>query len=1132
MFKPVSSKVDFVALENEILKFWQESKAFEKLRQLRAGASRWSFLDGPITANNPMGVHHAWGRTYKDIWQRYHAMQGCDQRWQNGFDCQGLWVEVNVEKDLGFQTKRDIENYGLAEFVTLCKQRVLNFAAVQTEQSIRLGMWMDWNDPATLRWLRDELGKNPEKVITVEGPKGPVTDTVEQIVGRLGLPELGGSYFTFSNENNYDIWTFLKKCYERGWVYKGTDVMPWCARCGTGISEHEISTENYPELTHPSLTVRFPLRGRPGESLLVWTTTPWTLTSNVAVAAGPELTYLKVKQGDQVLYLSEGAQRMLKGEYQVLDRLQGKDMEGWTYIGPFDELPAEQEPGGHVAVELRAHIQQVPESAEQAHRVILWKDVSSEEGTGLVHIAPGCGAEDFALGREYHLPAVAPLDENGIFMEGFGPFAGMSVFDVAPEVAESLKEKGMLYRSEPYTHRYPTCWRCKSELVFRLVDEWFISTGPVYDKPREELTPEEKARSLRYQIMDAVDEAHWVPSFGYDREMDWLRNMHDWMISKKRYYGLALPIWECSQCGSFEVIGSREELKERAVEGWDSFAPHTPHRPYIDEVKIACSKCGGLATRVKDVGNPWLDAGIVPFSTMRWRTDRDYWMKWFPADFVTESFPGQFRNWFYALLIMSTVLEHREPFETLLGYGTLEDEHGVHMHKSAGNMIEFNEAAEKAGVDVMRWEYARQRYGANMRFGYQIAEETRRLFLIPLWNVYSFLVTYANLDNWTPRSQSEPGPRTNALDVWIVSRLERLVEEVTAALEDYDSPRATRAVEPFIDDLSNWYLRRSRRRFWKSEADEDKESAYSTLYYVLVTLVKVLAPFLPFVTEEMYQNLVRSVDPSAPESLHHCEWPVVHPEWVDQGMLEAMGLTLRMASLGRSARSKANVKLRQPLGRVAVVTKKTEEQVELQGLSEHLLDELNVKQLEFSGDERRLVEYRVSANPAKLGPKYGKRVGAIRSAVAALDPVEAARRARSGQAVQVQVDGEPLELEPEELNVQVVDMPGWSAAEENGYMVALDTQVTPELQREGLAREIVRQIQTMRKDAGFRIEDHICTRYETASDLLRAAVQEYGDYIRRETLSDELAEAATGQDWYVAEAKLDGQRVTIGVQHK
>jgi len=431
-FKPVSSKTNFPELERDILRWWKETDAFNKLRKLRAGSKKWSFVDGPITANNPMGVHHAWGRTYKDIFQRYRAMQGFDERWQNGFDCQGLWVEVNVEKDLGFKSKRDIEAYGLAPFVVLCKQRVLNYSAVQTEQSIRLGYWMDWNDTDTLRMLSEKLGENPNQVLTVQGPQGAVTGTVEQLVGQLGLPQLGGSYFTFSDENNYQIWGFIKKCADNGWLYKGTDVMPWCARCGTGVSEHEISTEDYPDLTHPSITARLPLRGRPGEYLLVWTTTPWTLTSNVAVAVGPELSYVKVKQGNDVYYLSEGTTKMLKGEYQVLGKLKGAEMEGWTYDGPFDELPAQQITGGYAPAELRNHIGNAQTNSAQAHRVILWKDVGDAEGTGLVHIAPGCGAEDFHLGKEFGLPVVAPIDENGVFIENFGELSGLSAFDVAP----------------------------------------------------------------------------------------------------------------------------------------------------------------------------------------------------------------------------------------------------------------------------------------------------------------------------------------------------------------------------------------------------------------------------------------------------------------------------------------------------------------------------------------------------------------------------------------------------------------------------------------------------------------------------------------------------------------------------
>ena len=516
----------------------------------------------------------------------------------------------------------------------------------------------------------------------------------------LGLPELGGSYYTFSNENNYMIWAFLKKTWEKGWLYRGADSMPWCPRCATGISQHEIVTDGYAELTHRSVTVKFPLRGKDNEYLLVWTTTPWTLTSNVAAAVGPQLTYLKVQQGDEVYYLSKGTLAMLKGEHQVLGELKGAEMEGWAYDGPFDELPAAQQPGGRT--DLKDLIEGIQQTAAEAHRVILWDDVGEEEGTGIVHIAPGCGAEDFQLGRQYKLPILAPIDDEGVIVDGFGFLTGKGVAEVPQPIFDNLEQKGLLYRVADYTHRYPTCWRCKTELVWRVVDEWFINMGHSYDKPREELTPAEKDASLRYQMMDVIDDIRWVPEFGHAREMDWLRNMHDWMISKKRYWGLALPIWVCDDCEEHTVIGSEIELQERAVSGWDDFAGHTPHRPYIDAVKVECEHCGGTMSRIPDVGNPWLDAGIVPFSTLRYREDPEYWQKWFPADWISESFPGQFRNWFYSLLAMSTVLTNQPPFKELFGYALLFAEDGREMHKSWGNAIEFNEAADKMGVDVMR----------------------------------------------------------------------------------------------------------------------------------------------------------------------------------------------------------------------------------------------------------------------------------------------------------------------------------------------------------------------------------------------------------------------------------------------
>ncbi|MFN2208390.1 MAG: class I tRNA ligase family protein, partial [Candidatus Promineifilaceae bacterium] len=622
-FNDVSNKVDFVALENDILKFWEETDAFNVLRRLRAESEQeygtFSFIDGPATANNPLGVHHGWGRTYKDLYQRYQAMLGKNQRWQNGFDCQGLWVEVEVEKELGFSNKRDIEEYGLAEFVRLCKARVLKYSAIQTEQSMRLGYWMDWNDVGELRRLRELMLEDAEQQVTVQGVDGPVTGTAEQIVARLGMPELGGSYFTFSDENNYQIWGFLKQCDENGWLYKGRDVMPWCARCGTGISQHEIVTDGYHDVAHDSIFLRFPLTARVGddgqlvdvsdhqEALLVWTTTPWTLTSNVAAAVGPDLDYVKVQAPDGwTYYLAEGAMEntLIGNDNEVVGKLKGSDLVGWQYSGPFDELPAARE---------------AFEEWDYTHRVVAWKEVGAEEGTGIVHIAPGCGAEDFQLSKENELPVIAPLNEDGIYLQGFDWLTGRSVHDVTSDIFTSLREKNIYYRKQRYEHRYPHCWRCGSELVYRLVDEWFISMGEVYDKPREELTPQEKAASLRYQIMDRVDQANWYPSFGYDREMDWLRNMQDWMISKKRYYGLALPIWVCNDCGHYTVVGSEDELEERAVEGWDKFAGHTPHRPHIDAVKIACPECGGLSSRIADVGNPWLDAGIVGLSTLHYR---------------------------------------------------------------------------------------------------------------------------------------------------------------------------------------------------------------------------------------------------------------------------------------------------------------------------------------------------------------------------------------------------------------------------------------------------------------------------------------------------------------------------------
>ncbi len=1112
-----------------MLAFWERERIFERLRELRGGGRgerRWSFLDGPITANNPMGVHHAWGRTYKDVQQRFHAMLGYDQRYQNGFDCQGLWVEVNVERDLKFNSKRDIEAFGIEPFVRLCKQRVLEFAAQMTEQSIVLGQWMRWDDPETLRFLRDRLAEDPSQIVTVRGSEGEITDTVERLVGRLGSPEFGGSYYTLSDENNYCIWTFLKRCHGRGLIYKGRDSVPWFWRCGTAISDHEIESEGYQERTHQAVFVRLPITSRgtsqpepipeiqnpKSESLLVWTTTPWTLPANVAVAVGPEIEYARIRQGEELLYVARAtlerpeAQRPVRGEYELLGTLTGEEMLGWTYQGPFDELEAVRQ--------VEAHLQ---------HVVIPWRDVGAEEGTGLVHIAPGCGKEDFQLGREHGLPAVAPLDESGHYLEGFGAHSGEHATKVAGPITRELREKGLLYRAESYTHRYPTCWRCKEDLVFRLVDEWFISMGPVYEKPYAEVTPEEKAASLRYQIMDVVQGIRWIPAFGLEREMDWLRNMQDWMISKKRYWGLALPIWGCEQCDGFDLVGSREELRERAIDGWEEFEPHCPHRPYVDAVTLRCDRCQGTMRRIPDVGNPWLDAGIVSFSTIGWRADRAEWERWFPADFITESFPGQFRNWFYSLLTMSTVLDGRAPFRACLGFATLFGEDGKPMHKSGGNLIEFDEGAVKIGVDVMRWMFVSQRPEANLLFGYNLAREARRQFLIPLWNCYKFFADYASLDGWTPdRRAAAPG----TLDRWLTGRLQLLVRDVTTALENFDHVAASQALVDFVESFSTWYIRRSRRRVWKSESDEDKLAAYGTLHETLVTLTRLLAPLLPFVAETMHQNLSRAVDSDAPVSVHLCDWPRADMARVDEEVLREVELARDLVSAGLAARAAGSVRVRQPVARVRVFVAPERRMPLSEELRDHVREELNVKAVEFVEEVGELATYRVLPNNQLLGPRLGKQFPLVRQALLALDPAAVAQTVLAGEPVGLPVDGGHVSLAGEEVLIQTQPRPGLAVATERGVTVGVDTGLTPELLREGDAREVVRQIQSLRKEMGLEMDDRIDTRYQAAGEVARA-MEEHADYLRAETLSLTLEPAPPEGDWATASFRVRGEQVTI-----
>lgn len=969
MFKPVSPKVDFPELEKKLLAHWYQDGIVDAyLRRNDSATKRFSFLDGPITANNPMGVHHGWGRTYKDLWQRFWNMRGYKQRFQNGFDCQGLWVEVEVEKELGIRNKKEIENLvagdkkaSIAKFIQLCKERVLKFSSIQTEQSKRLGYFMDW----------------------------------------------GHSYYTMSDENNYMIWYFLKQCFENGWIYKGKDSVPWCPRCETAISQHEMLTEDYKELTHESIFIKFPIKTNGWENtfLLAWTTTPWTVPANVAVAIHPDFTYTiweNRKNGEKIIFISKDAQgnmpmRLLKKKevpiqkfifasldqerymFDQLKEVTGRELLGLHYETPFDDLPLVKK-----AAE---------ERPKEFHKVVDGSEITlATEGTGILHEAPGNGKEDFELGKKYHLPIISHIDDTATYIEGMGEFAGKNAKKHPELIIDYMKayENGkFLLKTMHYTHRYPACWRCKTELVWKVADEWYIAMDtPSKSKSKKSSSAKaslDKQKSklpnstLRQRMMDVAKMIKWIPGFGLERELDWLSNMHDWLISKKnRYWGLALPIYECQKCGTFEVIGSKEELQQRSVSGWEKFAGHSPHKPFIDEVKIACTACGGSISRIDDVGNVWLDAGIVPFSTyldpktgkLSYITDKKYWQEWFPVNFITESFPGQFKNWFYSMIAMSTVLERKNPFQTILGFASVLAEDGRPMHKSWGNAIEFNEGADKIGVDVMRWMYVTADPEQNLLFGYKHADETRRKFHLMLWNIYNFFITYANVDGWGPEEvQNSKFIVQSILDKWIISRLHGTIKIVTKSLEQYDAQKAALSIESFVNDLSLWYVRRSRDRVGPTAVDgEDKSACYQTLYLVLLTLSKLLAPFTPFLADDLFTNL------SGAKSVHLADFPVYHDSLIDQSLEQQMIQVRKIVELALARRKENKIKIKQPLSLLTVFP--SDETIKFKENLDYLLkEELNVKRIEYKHGKGELaIDLETEVTPALLAEGQAREI--------------------------------------------------------------------------------------------------------------------------------------------------------------
>ena len=1006
MFTPLPNVPDHPALELELLERWERERTFERLREQNAGRPPWSFIDGPITANNAMGVHHAWGRTLKDVFQRYHALRGFDLRYQNGFDCQGLWVEVEVERSLGLNSKHEIEEYGLAEFAARCRERVAEYSKVLADQSKRLGMWMDWDS----------------------------------------------SYFTFSDTNIEYNWRFLKECHRRDWLYKGHRSTEWCPRCGTSISQHELFAGEYKELEHPSLYVSFPLKDRPNEALVVWTTTPWTLPANVAAAVNPDAEYVLNDRG-------EWRARDLAGDATVVASARGDELVGLEYEGPFDGLPAQE---GVV------------------HRVIPWDEVALDEGTGIVHIAPGAGAEDFELSRVHDLPVLSPIDEAGRFVSGYGPYEGLSTGEVAELIIEALREREILVEAGTIVHRYPTCWRCGTPLVFRVVDDWFIACD-----------------EIRGQMLDANAKVEWTPSNYGKRMDDWLRNMGDWNISRKRYFGLPLPFYPC-ECGKLNVIGSRAELEERATGGLEQL--QELHRPWIDEVPIRCEDCNEEVRRVTEVGDAWLDAGIVPFSTLGWENaewvpqgngtgaaagltkadlpDHAYWEKWFPADWVSEM-REQIRLWFYSISFMAVTLTGRSPYRSVLTYEKLLDEHGREMHRSWGNAIPADEAFDSMGADVMRWQFCEQNPSQNLRFGYGPANEVKRRILT-LWHSASFFVTYANVEEFRPRWEDvatvPAGAELQPLDRWVLARVQELVAECEAGYEESWTPRVAREVEAFVDDLSNWYIRRSRSRFWSGD-----ETALRTLWVALVQVLRVMAPLMPFLSDHLWRNLAAE---GAPDSVHLAGWPEQVAELRDEALVAEMAEVRRVVTLGHQARAQSGIKLRQPLRRLVVQG--------ADGASSHadeIADELSVKEVEFGPVEA--TELRVKPNLPVLGPKLGKELGAVRAALEAgkFEELDDGR---------LRVDG--YELSPDEVLVERRGKEGWAVAGEHGLTVALDLALDPELELEGRVRDLIHRVNAMRKEAELELTDRIVlTLPRDDEDLLT-----HEDWIKRETLAERI----------------------------
>ena len=1049
MYSKVNTDMNFVEREKEVEEFWKEDNTFKKSMEQREGCPTYTFYDGPPTANGKPHIGHVLTRVIKDMIPRYRTMKGYYVPRKAGWDTHGLPVELEVEKLLGLDGKEQIEQYGLDPFITKCKESVWKYKGMWEDFSGTVGFWADMDNP----------------------------------------------YVTYDDNFIESEWWALKTIWDKGLLYKGFKIVPYCPRCGTPLSSHEVA-QGYKDVKERSAVVRFKVKGEDAY-ILAWTTTPWTLPSNVALCVNPNEEYAKVKAADGYVYYMASALldtvlgKLAKdGEaaYEVLETYKGKDLEGKEYEALYQcaaDLAAKQHKKGHY--------------------VVCDTYVTLTDGTGVVHIAPAFGEDDAQVGRKYDLPFVQFVDEKGD-MTKETPFAGLFVKKADPEVLKDLDAKGLLFDAPKFEHSYPHCWRCDTPLIYYARESWFI-----------------KMTAVRDDLVRNNETVNWIPqSIGKGRFGNWLENIQDWGVSRNRYWGTPLNVWQCEDCGHQEAIGSREQLKE--LSGNEKALTVELHRPYIDEITCTCPKCGKTMKRVPEVIDCWFDSGAMPFAQHHYPFEnKDLFEQQFPAQFISEAV-DQTRGWFYSLMAESTLLFNKSPYENVIVLGHVQDENGQKMSKSKGNAVDPFDALQTYGADAIRWYfYINSAPWLPNRFHGKAVQEGQRKFMGTLWNTYAFFVLYANIDNFDATKYTLDKKSLTVMDRWILSKLNSTVGAVDDNLANYRIPEAAKALQEFVDDLSNWYVRRSRERFWAKGMEQDKINAYMTLYTALVTICKAAAPMIPFMTEEIYRNLVCSIDKTAPESIHLCDFPTVDAQMIDKDLEASMEEVLDIVVMGRAARNTANIKNRQPIGTMYVRAERPLDAM----FQEVVADELNVKNVEFKEDLSDFTSYTFKPQLKTVGPKYGKLLNGIRAHLAEINGREAMKELDNSGSLSFDIDGQNVVLSKEDLLIDTAQMEGYVTEEDSTVTVVLDTNLSEELIEEGFVREIISKIQTMRKEAGFEVMDKIVV-YSMGNQKIEGYMKEY----REEILSDVMASDIRFDEvkGYTKEWSINGESVTLGVE--